>query len=188
MRSGPHPQRVAHEPPHGDLAAALERRRARLESHDVRVAQAQLGGVLDGDDPLVRADELGQRVERRRLARAGAAADEHVAARPDRALEQVAQRCRPRAVGDEVGRAEAARPEAADREDRAVERERRHDDVDPRAVGQPGVAQRLGLVDAAPERREDPLDRVAQLRLAVERRRRRLDAAVALDPHAGRGR
>ena len=57
------------------------------------------------------------------------------------------------------------------------------DDVDARAVGQPRVAQRLGLVDAAPERREDALDRVAQVGLAGEARRRRLDAPVALDPH-----
>ena len=76
-----HAQRVAHEAPHGHLAAALQRGRPRLEAHDVGVAQAQLGGVLDGDDPLAVADELRQRVERRRLARAGAAADEHVAAR-----------------------------------------------------------------------------------------------------------
>ena len=37
-------------------------------------------------------------------------------------------------------------------------------DVDPRAVGQAGVAQRLGLVDAAAERREDALDRVRAAR------------------------
>ena len=80
--------------------------------------------------------------------------------------EQVVQRRRPGAVGDEVLGAEAARPEAADRQHRAVERERRDDDVHARAVGQPRVAQRLGLVDAAAERREDALDRVAQVRLA----------------------
>ena len=158
----------------------------RLEAHDVGVAQAQLGGVLDGDDPLAVADELRQRVERRRLARAGAAADEDVAAREHRALQQVAQRRRPGAVGDEVVGTEAARAEAADRQDRAVERERRDDDVHPRAVGQARVAQRLGLVDAPPERREDPLDRVAQVGLAVEAHAGRLDPAAALDPHLAR--
>ena len=35
-----------------------------------------------------------------------------------------------------------------------------------------------------PERAEDPLDRVAQVGLPREARARRLDAAVALDPHA----
>ena len=179
---GAHAQRVAHEAADRHLARALQRGRPRLEAHDVGVAQPQLGGVLDGDDPLAVADELRQRVERRRLARAGAAADEHVAARADRAGEQVAQRSRPGAVGDELVGAEAAAAKAPDREDRAVERQRRDDDVHARAVGQPRVAERLALVDAPPQRREDALDRVAQVGLAGEARGGRLDAAFTLDP------
>ena len=180
---GPHPQRVAHEAADRHLAAALQRRGPRLQPHDVGVAQAQLGGVLDGDDPLAVADELRQRVERRRLARAGAAADEDVAARPHGARQQVAQRRRPGPVGDELVGAEAAPAEAADREDRPVERERRDDDVDARAVRQAGIDERLGLVDAAPERREDALDRVAQVGLAVEAGRRSARCGRARSTH-----
>ena len=51
---GPHAQRVAHEAADRHLAAALERRRPRLEPDDVRLLQAQLGGVLDRHDPLAR--------------------------------------------------------------------------------------------------------------------------------------
>ena len=51
---GAHPQRVAHEPADRHLAAALEVRRARLEPDHVRLAQPQLGGVLDRDHALVR--------------------------------------------------------------------------------------------------------------------------------------
>ena len=84
---------------------------------------------------------------------------------------------------DEVAGREPARAEAADRQQRAVERERREDDVHARAVRQPRVAERLGLVRAAAERREDPLDHVAQLGLAAEADARRLEPAAALDPH-----
>ena len=55
-------------------------------------------------------------------------------------------------------------------------------DVHPRAVRQARVAERLGLVDAAPERREDALDRVPQLVLAGEAHAGRLDPAAPLDP------
>ena len=48
----PHAQRVAHELADRDLAAPLQVGRARLEAHHVALAQAQLGGVLDGHDPL----------------------------------------------------------------------------------------------------------------------------------------
>jgi len=98
------------------------------------------------------------------------------------AREQVAQRRRPRPVVDKVVGAEPAPAKAADREHRAVERKRRDDHVHARAVGQPRVAQRLGLVDAASERREDALDCMAQVGFAVEARGGRLDAALALHP------
>ena len=50
----------------------------RLEAHDVGRGQAQLGGVLHGDDPLAVGQERAERVEHRGLARAGAAAHDHV--------------------------------------------------------------------------------------------------------------
>ena len=127
-------------------------------------------------------DERRQRAERRRLARAGAAAHEDVAARADRVAQQVAQRRAPRPELDQVVGAEHAAAEPPDRQRRAVQRQRRDHDVDARAVGQPRVAQRLGLVDAAPERREDPLDRVQQLGLVGERDRRRLEPAARARP------
>src|SRR6266550_4819539 len=70
-----HAQRVAHEVADRDLALALDVRRARLERDDVRLLELELGGVLDGDDPLLERDEPGQRVEERRLARARPARD-----------------------------------------------------------------------------------------------------------------
>ena len=61
IRSGPHPQRVAHQPPDRHLAATFEVRWARLEPHDVRLAEPQLGGILDRDDPLALPHEARQR-------------------------------------------------------------------------------------------------------------------------------
>ena len=52
--------------------------RPRLEPRHVLLVQLQLGGVLDGDDALVLGDEARQHVEQRRLAGAGAAADQAV--------------------------------------------------------------------------------------------------------------
>ena len=55
MRSGPHPQRVAHQRALRHLALALDVRRPRLQAHHVRLLQLQFGRVLDRDDALGRA-------------------------------------------------------------------------------------------------------------------------------------
>ena len=86
---GPHAQRVAHEVTDRDLALALDVRRARLEAEHVALMESQLGGVLDGDDPLVVWDRARQRVEQCRLPGARSAGDEHVELREDAALQEV---------------------------------------------------------------------------------------------------
>ena len=182
---GPHPQRVAHEVADRHLAATLDARRPRLQAHDVRLAQAQLGGVLDvtirspagtNDDSALSVVVLPEPVPPlTRMLSAGA----------HRARQQVAQRRLPGPGGDQVVGAQPARAEAADRQHRPVERQRRDHDVDARAVGQPRVAQRLGLVDAAPERREDPLDRVAQLASPTRSARRSAPGGRARSTHTG---
>jgi hypothetical protein len=77
---GAHTQAVLDEIAHGDLALAFEVGRARFEAHHMRLLQLQFGGVLAGDDALVGSMIGGQAVEQRRLARAGAAGDQDVAA------------------------------------------------------------------------------------------------------------
>src|SRR3712207_7192647 len=64
--------------PYTTLFRSLDVGRARLQPDDVRLLQLQLGRVLDGDDALVVGDVGGERVQERRLARAGAARDEDV--------------------------------------------------------------------------------------------------------------
>ncbi len=118
----------------------------------------QLGGVFDRDDALVVGNEVRQHVEERRLAGAGAAGDDDVLALLDADLEKRRHRCRQRAVADQVVGVELASCELADGQRRALERERRDDRVDARAVFQPRVDHRRRLVDAAAERRDDALD------------------------------
>ena len=69
-----------------------------------------------------------------------------------------------------------------------VDRQRRDDHVDPRAVLEPAVGDRAELVDAASERAEDALDDIVQLRLALERRLAPLEPAASARsrPRGGR--
>ena len=48
----PHPQSGAHQRPDRHRARTLGVRRTRLEPHDVRLLEPELGGLLDGDDAL----------------------------------------------------------------------------------------------------------------------------------------
>ena len=186
---GPHAQRVAHEVADRGGADAVGVGGPGLEPHDVRRGQAQLGGVLDGDHPLAVGDQRAERVEQGGLARAGAAADDHVGpgARPP--TQQVGDAGRAeRAEGDRRG------AEPADGEAGPVDGERGHDGVDPRPVGQAGIDERRRAVDPQPSgatirstrwstsgRRE--VDRLA----AGARRGARSTPAPAVDHHLGHG-
>ena len=55
---GPHAQRISHQVSNGDGARPLRARRPCFQAHDVRMLQeSQLGGILDGHDPLVLRNE-----------------------------------------------------------------------------------------------------------------------------------
>ena len=155
-------------------------RRPRLERDDVRLLQPQLRVVLDGDDPLARRHRGRERVEQRRLAGAGAAGDHDVELRAHERAQQRLGRAVERAEPDELLEREQAR-EAADRDRRAVQRERRDDHVDALAARQPRVDHRARLVDAPVDLRDDPVDRLVELRLVAEADVGALQPAVALD-------
>ena len=84
IRSGRMRSALTSSMPLRHLARALDVGRAGLQPDHVRLAQLELGRVLDGDDPLGGRDERGQDVEQRRLAGAGAAGDQDVEPRPGR--------------------------------------------------------------------------------------------------------
>ena len=117
------------------------------------------------------------------LARPRPPADDDVAS----ALDALAQegRCvgRHGCVVDQVLEAERATPEPPDRQQRAVEAQRRNHAVDPRPVRQARIGQRRRLVDAAAERTQDALDQMHQLLVRAERHVRLDDATAALDVH-----
>ena len=74
-----------------------------------------------------------------------------------------------------------SRRELADGERRTVDRQRRDDDVDARAVGQAGVADRACLIDAAADLADDALADVEKLGVVAEADVGRLHLAVHFD-------
>ena len=98
-------------------------------------------------------DEAREHVEQRRLAGAGAAADQAIELAPDAVRQEVEHRLRERLQRDQVLGLEALRRKAADRQQRAVHRQRRDDRVDARAVGQARVHHRRAVVDAPSDAR-----------------------------------
>ena len=74
--------------------------------------------------------------------------------------------------------------EFADRDQRSVDRDRPHRDVDARAVFQPRVHHRRGFVDAPADGRDDLVDDPQQMRLVAEADRRLLEHAAPLDEDA----
>ena len=178
---GPHTEGVDDQLPLADGALAFDVRRTRLEPRDVLLLQLQLGGVLDRDDPLAIGDESGQDVEQRRLAGAGAAADQAVQPRADAVAEKVEHRLRQRLQRDQVFRLEPLGRKPADRQKRAVHGQRRDDRVDARSVGQPRVHHRRAVVDPAADAAHDPIDDPEQVAIVLEGRGHAFEDAGTLD-------
>ena len=178
---GPHSERVSKQVADRHLPAALDRCRAALEPDDVRLAQPELGRILDRDHPLVAVDPGRESVEQGRLPDPGTARDEDAAPRAHGVGEQVADLGRQGPGAGQCLGVGAPGGEAPDRQCRPVDRQRRDHDIDPRAVGEPCVGHRIELVDSPADRGEDPLDRVAQSTLGVEAHLAALDSSTALD-------
>ncbi|MDT4851692.1 hypothetical protein FQZ97_858830 [compost metagenome] len=143
------------------------------------MVQRQLGGVLDGDDALAGRHEGGQRIEQRGLARAGAAADQDIAAGLHRGLQQAGDLGAHGAQRLQVGRRHRILAELADRHHRAFQRQRRDHHVDAAAVGQARVDHRVGLVQAPADRRQDAAHDAQQVAAVGKAHRDALEHAVA---------
>ena len=155
--------------------------RAGLEAEHVVLAEPQLGGVLDGDDPLVIGDEGREHVERRGLPGTRTAGDEDVEAAADAPFEEPGRGLGQGPEVDQVVDRVGVLGELADGQLGAVERERRDDRVDAAAVGQAGVHHRARLVDASADLADDLVDRAAQVGLVGERGARLDQLAAPLD-------
>ena len=178
---GAHAEGVHHELALADGALPFDVGRARLEPRDVLLVQLQLRRVFDRDDALAVGDEARQHVEQRRLAGAGAAADQTVEPRAHAVREKVEHRLRQRAQRDEVVGLQPLGRKTADRQQRAVHRQRRNDRVDARPVRKAGVDHRRAVVDAASDAADDAVDDAEQMPVILERGRDAFQHAVALD-------
>ncbi len=84
---GPHPQRLSHQVPHGDLAYPFDIRAPRDELHQVRMSRLQLGGILHADDALAGRHRTESGGQQRRLSRAGTTGDQKRQPRGDDLVE-----------------------------------------------------------------------------------------------------
>ena len=110
-----------------------------------------------------------QHVQQRRLAAAGAAGNQDV----DLGLEQAPSSSAISGVSvlrlrTRFSIVSGVYREAADRHHRPVQRQRRNDGVDARAVGQPRIDHRAGFVDAAADARHDLVDDFQQVLSSVK--------------------
>ena len=71
--------------------------------------------------------------------------------------------------------------EPANRENRAVDRQRRNDDIDARSIGQAGIAHRRGFIHAPADVGHDLVDDVAQVGVVLENYVGLLQYAASLD-------
>src|SRR5579875_1799709 len=177
----PHAQAVAHEIAHGHLALAFEVGRPGLQPHHVGLLQLQFGGVFAGDDTLAVVDELGETIEKRRLARARAARNQRIHPATADDAQNLGSLRRDGAELDQLVERELVLPEFADRQRRAVDGEGRRDDVDARAVGKARIADRRGFVDATADLADDPLTDIEELLVVAEADTGLLDLALDFD-------
>src|SRR5690606_33267018 len=121
-----------------------------------------------GDDALVGIDVAGQTVEQGRLARTRAAGDHDVAADTADDLQQDRAFRRDRPELDELLEGELVLLELTDGQRRSIDRKRRGDDVDARAVRKAGVADRRRFIDTPADLADDPLADGQKLRIVAE--------------------
>ena len=143
--------------------------------------QLKFRRVFDRDDAFLVADEAGEDVQQRRLAGAGAAADDAVQARADAVNQEVEHRAGERPQRDEILGLQPFGRETADREQRAVDGERRNDRVDARSIRQSGVDHRRAVVDAPADGADDPVDDAQQMAVVLKVRRNLFELAAAFD-------
>ncbi len=108
----------------------------------MRLAELKLRGILDGDHALRVRDERGEDVQCRGLPRAGATGNQDVEVGLDAGFEEPGRFRRERAEVDQVLHRVGIARELSNGERRAVDRQRRNDRVDPRAVRKAAVHHR----------------------------------------------
>ncbi len=134
----------------------------------MRLLQLKFGRVFAGDDALMRIDIARQAVEQRRLARARTAGDDDVAADAADDLKHRRAFRRDRAKAHELVERQLVLLELTNGKSRAIDGQRRRNDVDARAVGKTGVADRARFIDAAADLAHDALADGEELAVVTE--------------------
>src|ERR1700682_5667634 len=179
----PHAEAVTDQFAHRDLTFTLDVGWTGFQADHMRLLQLKFRGVFAGDDAFVVLDELGEAVEQRGLAGAGTARDQYVAADAADDLQNLRAFRRDRSELHQLVQGQLVFFEFADRQCGAIDRQRRNDGVDARAVGKPGVADRRGFVDPPADLADDALTDIEQLRVVAETDSGALNAARDFDEH-----
>ena len=142
--------------------------------------QGQLGGVLNGDDPLSIRNHSGQRIEEGRLAGAGSAGDENIEPGYHQDAQEVSSFLGQAVAGNEIRKAEGLR-EPSNGDCRPIERKRWNNDVDTLSAGETRVHHRAGFVHSTVDRGDDAINELIQLGLGCEAGGNPLDPSGSLD-------
>ena len=166
---GTHTQGVDDQLALANRALAFDVGRPGFEPRHVLLVQLQFGRVFDRHDALALGDEADSTfssvvlpapvpplIRQFSLARTQCDRNSSIGA--------VSARRR-----DQVVRLEPLGRKPADRQQRPVDRQRRNDGVDARAVGQARVDHRRAVVDAAADAADDAVDDAQQVRVVLER-------------------
>src|SRR5208282_5457489 len=181
---GTHTQAVDDELAHADRALAFDVGRASFETDDVFLLELQFGCVFDGDDALGIRNVSGEDVENGGFAGAGASGNDHIEAALDHGREQFQHGFGQGFVVEHVARGDGIAAKAANRETGAIERQRRNDGVDARAILQAGIDHGRRFIDAAADARHDAVDDLHEVLVVFERQAGDFELASALDVDA----
>jgi hypothetical protein len=121
----------------------------------MRLLQLEFGRILAGNHALVGIDVIGHAVEKSCLSRARPTRNQDIAAHPSDDFQNLAAFRRDGAGTDQLIQGQLVLSEFANSENGPVNRKRRGDDVDARAVGKTCVADWRSVVDPAPHLTDD---------------------------------
>jgi hypothetical protein len=147
----------------------------------VDVVGAELAGVLDQHQPLVGRNQRQQGVEQRGLAGAGATADQERQPSRDQRAEEAGAVLADGAGGHELVEGQHPLVGNPEGQHRAGAGERREHSMEARAVGEPDVDMRDGVVEPAATGRSQPLGESAHGGVVGERDVRALEPRAAVE-------
>src|ERR1019366_8761592 len=162
-------------------AFPLHVRGTAFQANHVFLLQLEFGRIFDGDDTLCVAYISAHHIQQRRLSGACTAGNKNVEFGPHGGLQGLKNRSGDGAIGQYLLGPDGDFAKTANRENRAIHRERRDDDVDAGSVGQARVAHGRGFVYASADLGYDLIDNMAKVSVVLKNDVGFLQSAGALD-------